>query len=290
MSPGSRSRFPTVAAGRSPMAASRAGSPRSRRHARAAKSRSRSSRDAHVRKLNRSVPPQGRARRTCCRFRVRRIARRARAAPRTRRHRDRDRGGAAPGTRRRAPVSAPSCGCWRCTDCCICSASTITTPNDNGRMARARGAPAPEGRACRGPDRTVTTVSPLLLFLLAMAAVYVGIIETAFSALMRLSLRLMAERGGRADRLGFYLDDPIQLFLPARLLLGIIFSLSTMFIVLLTGSRRAAVDRPPAPVRRRIHPRLRARAAAAHRRAAIRSACSRSCCRRSMSSPGFSTR
>jgi putative hemolysin len=78
-------------------------------------------------------------------------------------------------------------------------------------------------------------VSPLLLFLLALAAVYVGIIETAFSALMRLSLRLMAERGGRADRLGFYLDDPIQLFLPARLLLGIIFSLSTMFIVLLTG-------------------------------------------------------
>jgi putative hemolysin len=68
-----------------------------------------------------------------------------------------------------------------------------------------------------------------------MAAVYVGIIETAFSALMRLSFRLMAERGGRADRLGFYLDDPIQLFLPARLLLGIIFSLSTMFIVLLTG-------------------------------------------------------
>jgi magnesium and cobalt exporter, CNNM family len=68
-----------------------------------------------------------------------------------------------------------------------------------------------------------------------MAAVYVGIIETAFSALMRLSLRLMAERGGRADRLGFYLEDPIQLFLPARLLLGVIFSLSTMFIVLLTG-------------------------------------------------------
>jgi len=80
-------------------------------------------------------------------------------------------------------------------------------------------------------------VSPLLLFLLAMAAVYVGIIETAFSALMRLSLRLMAERGGRDDRLGFYLDDPIQLFLPARLLMGIVFSLSTMIIVLLT--RRA---------------------------------------------------
>jgi putative hemolysin len=76
---------------------------------------------------------------------------------------------------------------------------------------------------------------PLLLFLLALAAVYVGTIETAFSALMRLSLRLMAERGGRDDRLGFYLEDPIQLFVPARLLLGIIFSLATMFIAILTG-------------------------------------------------------
>src|SRR5688500_4647352 len=76
---------------------------------------------------------------------------------------------------------------------------------------------------------------PLLLFLLAILAVYVGIIETAFSALMRLSLRLMAERGGRDDRLGFYLEDPIRLFLPARLLLGVIFSLATMFIAILTG-------------------------------------------------------
>jgi putative hemolysin len=64
---------------------------------------------------------------------------------------------------------------------------------------------------------------PALLLVLAMAAVYVGTIETAFSSLMRLSLRLNAERGGRNDRLGFYLDDPIQLFLPARLLLGLLF-------------------------------------------------------------------
>jgi CBS domain containing-hemolysin-like protein len=78
-------------------------------------------------------------------------------------------------------------------------------------------------------------MAPLLLFLLAVAAVYVGTIETAFSALMRLSLRLMAERGGRDDRLGFYLEDPIQLFVPARLLLGLIFSLATMFIAILTG-------------------------------------------------------
>ena len=76
---------------------------------------------------------------------------------------------------------------------------------------------------------------PVLLLLLAVAAVYVGTIETAFSALMRLSLRLMAERGGRDDRLGFYFEDPIRLFLPARLMLGIIFSLATMSIAILTG-------------------------------------------------------
>jgi CBS domain containing-hemolysin-like protein len=74
----------------------------------------------------------------------------------------------------------------------------------------------------------------LSLFLLGVAAVYVGTIETAFSALMKLSLRLMAERG-RDDRLGYYLDDPIQLFVPARLLLGLIFSLATVLLAVVTG-------------------------------------------------------
>ena len=75
-----------------------------------------------------------------------------------------------------------------------------------------------------------------LLLVLALAAIYVGTIETAFSALMRLSLRLAVERGGRDDRLGFYLDDPIQLFVPARLLLGLIFSLATVALAVLTGA------------------------------------------------------
>src|SRR6185295_7096632 len=74
-----------------------------------------------------------------------------------------------------------------------------------------------------------------LLLLLALAAMYVGVVETAFTALMRLSLRLLAERADRDDRLGFYLDDPILLFVPVRLMLGIIFSLATMFIAILTG-------------------------------------------------------
>jgi len=76
-----------------------------------------------------------------------------------------------------------------------------------------------------------------LLLLLALAAMYVGIIEMGFSALMRLSLRLAVERGGRDDRLGFYLDDPIQLFVPARLMLGLIFSLATVVLAVLTGSQ-----------------------------------------------------
>jgi len=75
---------------------------------------------------------------------------------------------------------------------------------------------------------------PLTLFLLGVAAVYVGTIETAFSALMKLSLRLMAERG-RDDRLGYYLDDPIELFVPARILLGVIFALATVLLAVVTG-------------------------------------------------------
>jgi CBS domain containing-hemolysin-like protein len=61
---------------------------------------------------------------------------------------------------------------------------------------------------------------PLALFLLGMLAVAVGTVQAAFSTLMRLSNRLLAERSGRSARLGRYLDDPLLLFVPARLLLG----------------------------------------------------------------------
>jgi putative hemolysin len=63
---------------------------------------------------------------------------------------------------------------------------------------------------------------PLGIFLLGAAAVYLGGIEAAFGALMRLSLRLVAERSGRSDRLGAYLDDPLLLFVPVRFLLGLV--------------------------------------------------------------------
>jgi CBS domain containing-hemolysin-like protein len=77
-------------------------------------------------------------------------------------------------------------------------------------------------------------VIPLALFLLACATIFLGAIEAAFSALMRLSLRLMAERGGRNDRLGYYLDDPLQLFVPVRMLIGICTVLAGVLIARLS--------------------------------------------------------
>ncbi len=64
-------------------------------------------------------------------------------------------------------------------------------------------------------------MTPLALFLIACTTVFLGSVQAAFTALMRLSLRLMAERGGRSDRLGRYLDDPRQLFIPVRILIGL---------------------------------------------------------------------
>jgi CBS domain containing-hemolysin-like protein len=63
---------------------------------------------------------------------------------------------------------------------------------------------------------------PLAIFFLGCAAVYLGAIEAAFSALMRLSLRIVAERSSRPDALGAYLDDPLLLLIPVRVLLGLV--------------------------------------------------------------------
>lgn len=76
---------------------------------------------------------------------------------------------------------------------------------------------------------------PLLIFLLACAAVYLGTIETAFSALMRLSLRLVAERSDRPSELGAYLDNPLLLFAPVRLLLGVVTASATALFATVFG-------------------------------------------------------
>jgi putative hemolysin len=76
---------------------------------------------------------------------------------------------------------------------------------------------------------------PLLIFLLACAGVYLGAIEAAFSALMRLSLRLAAERSDRPGALGAYLDDPLLLFVPVRLLLGLVTTAATALVARVVG-------------------------------------------------------
>ncbi|MEK7862310.1 MAG: hemolysin family protein, partial [Chloroflexota bacterium] len=64
---------------------------------------------------------------------------------------------------------------------------------------------------------------------------YLGAIEASFSALMRLSLRLAAERSGRPDALGTYLDDPLLLFIPVRLLLALLTAAATAFLARALG-------------------------------------------------------
>jgi putative hemolysin len=77
---------------------------------------------------------------------------------------------------------------------------------------------------------------PLLVFLLACAAVYLGAIEAAFSALMRLSLRLVAERSRGPGHLAAYLDDPVLLFVPVRLLLGLVTAAATALLAKAIGA------------------------------------------------------
>ena len=82
---------------------------------------------------------------------------------------------------------------------------------------------------------------PLALFLLGCTTAYVGAVQMAFAALMRLPLRLNAERAerhGRAGGLGHYLDDPVRLFMPARLLQAATVSLVTLIVMVEYGSTR----------------------------------------------------
>ena len=60
-----------------------------------------------------------------------------------------------------------------------------------------------------------------MIFLLACVTIYIGTIAAAFAALMRLTLRLDAERHDWLDRLG-YLENPVRLFVPLRFLEGVV--------------------------------------------------------------------
>lgn len=74
---------------------------------------------------------------------------------------------------------------------------------------------------------------PLGLFLLGLAAIYVGTVQAAFTALMRFPLRLSAERNGASDELVRYLREPVLLFVPARMLSGLVLVLAVELTALL---------------------------------------------------------
>jgi putative hemolysin len=76
---------------------------------------------------------------------------------------------------------------------------------------------------------------PVLLLLLGAMAIYLGAIGAAFASLMRLSLRLVAERGSEGTRLGVYLDDPVALFLPVRAMLGAVHVAAVLGLAGLVG-------------------------------------------------------
>ncbi len=77
---------------------------------------------------------------------------------------------------------------------------------------------------------------PLGLFLLGCAGIYVGTVQAAFSALMRLPDRLNAARNGGNGALDQYLDEPRLLFIPARLLLGILLVVACEASAVMFGS------------------------------------------------------
>lgn len=62
---------------------------------------------------------------------------------------------------------------------------------------------------------------PVLLFLAIAGLLFFALVETAFTLLMRLPQRLEAERESDSDALATYLEDPIQFFMPARMMRGI---------------------------------------------------------------------
>jgi putative hemolysin len=86
-------------------------------------------------------------------------------------------------------------------------------------------------------------VTPLLLFLLGCAVTYLGTVSAAFNALMRLSLRIHAERTDRGDALAWYLEDPRRFFIPARLLIA-----SSTIVMVALLARVTGVDPAGLPV------------------------------------------
>jgi CBS domain containing-hemolysin-like protein len=82
---------------------------------------------------------------------------------------------------------------------------------------------------------------PLAIFLLGCLAVYFGTIQAAFSALMRLPLRIKAESADTSELLEMYLEHPLRLFVPLRVFLGLIIVMAAELVASALGL--ATIDR-----------------------------------------------
>jgi CBS domain containing-hemolysin-like protein len=70
---------------------------------------------------------------------------------------------------------------------------------------------------------------------LGCAVTYLGTVSAAFNALMRLSLRIHAERTDRDDALGRYLEDPRRFFVPVRMLISTLTVIAAALLARVTG-------------------------------------------------------
>ena len=78
-------------------------------------------------------------------------------------------------------------------------------------------------------------MTPLALFLIGCAVVYVATIESALGALVRLPERLTAERDARNGALVAHLEDPLRLYVITRLLRGVLFAVAAVMLARLIG-------------------------------------------------------
>lgn len=76
---------------------------------------------------------------------------------------------------------------------------------------------------------------PLILFLCLAGMLYAAIVETAFGVLMRLPHRIDAERA-RDPQLAAFLEDPMKLFVPARILRGGMLVASVVLLAQVVGT------------------------------------------------------
>ena len=78
-------------------------------------------------------------------------------------------------------------------------------------------------------------MTPLALFLIGCAVVYVATIESALGALVRLPERLTAERDARSESLVAHLEDPLRLYAVTRLLRGGLVAVAVVILARLIG-------------------------------------------------------